>query len=480
MGTYPTPPRTPDVTPPGDPATPYGGPARRAGPLGLPPTARAVGAVGATAGVLVVALGALPAQARAGEDGDRAAEPVAYANVASLAVRDDGWGRPGGSVISETQRSPATPGTSSLEGRSALPDSDGERRATGPNYTLDLEPHDVSATLTDSRVPAATARAGYTLTDRGAGTVLTFDAATSVRCPAPDATVAEASGSLSLLDRAGALTRVDLPDGTGRVRREGLPFGPPTAVGPGERAVSAVTVRRVSAFDDLLRQDGWRSGAVTAVSGWVVRIETRIGPDRDPEPAGTPRGRDTPATEPAADGPDTADTADTTDPADTGGSESGAQLPGQATVRDPDPGDPQPGDPQPGDPEPGAADAESSPTTAGQPGTTAQDTAEPESAGIRTVRTELVLGGVSCSVPTDFAPGVGGGSGRADGGREPVDPSVPVRIPAGAPGATTATGPAAGPVGWGAGLLGAGAALGAAAFLLARPGRGRPPEERNR
>lgn len=328
--------------------------------------------------------------------------PVAFANVASLSVTDDGYGRPGGSVISETQRSPLTPGTSRLgESRTALPNSEGERAAMGPNYRLDIEHHDVGAGLAPSGVPEATARADFTLIDlANEVTVLTMHrAATSALCTSAVTQETDASAvRLSLVNGDGELQPVALPKDGGEVVVEDLPFGASVELGEGEEATSDVRIRQVGRFDELLRQDQWRDGEVTAASGWLIEIDTHVR---------------------------------------SGGNERLAPpLPGEAT--------PQESDSPP----------------------------EGQRQVPRTIETTLVLGGVSCSVPRDFAPGGGGHA-------EPAAPapSVPVTIPAGvgAPVSHTASAEeAAGPrpaTVWGVALLAGGAVLGGAALVLARRSR---------
>ncbi|CAM2820068.1 hypothetical protein SAXI111661_03105 [Saccharomonospora xinjiangensis] len=213
---------------------------------------------------------------------DPAAGPVAFANIASLAVTDDGYGRPGGSVISETQRSPLTPGRSRLGAdRTAVPGSEGERAAVGPNYRLAIERHDVTAGLDGDRVPEATALADFVLTDLASGvTVLSFErAATSARCAsARSPEVAASAASLSLVGSDGVLRRVRLPEPGGEVRGENLPFGASVEIGEDEAVTSDIRIREVTGFDELLRQRQWRDGDVTAASGWLVEIDTRVRP----------------------------------------------------------------------------------------------------------------------------------------------------------------------------------------------------------
>ncbi|PXY21891.1 hypothetical protein [Prauserella flavalba] len=249
----------------------------------------------AVGGAVVAAFAVAPVVAQAQDRAvDEDTGPVAFANVAAVRIGEDG-----GSVISETQRSPLLPGTSRLaQSRSALPGSDGEREAVGPHYLLRFGTvtggespfpggvtggdHEVTATLEDTTVPTATAEADYALRDLASDTtVVAFERARStVECAAPDALTAETTtGRLWVLGEERAAPAGDEP-----LRIENLPFGPPTEVEGADPAqtVSDVTISRVTSFDQLVRQDQWRSGPVTTAAGWQLEIVTHV---RDAEGA---------------------------------------------------------------------------------------------------------------------------------------------------------------------------------------------------
>lgn len=243
--------------------------------------ARSSAVVVATALTVLASGAATPVAALPGPV-DPETGPVAFANVASMAVTDDGYGRPGGSVVTETQRSPLTPGVSRLGSeRSALPGSEGERAAVGPNYLLDIDDHDVFARLGDDGVPEASARADFVLTDLAADApVLVFErATTSATCASATEPESSASASrLSVIDPNGALRPVPLPEPGDEVSKRDLPFGAPVEIGEDETATSDLRIRPVTDFDQLLRQQQWRDGEVTASSGWLVEIETHVRP----------------------------------------------------------------------------------------------------------------------------------------------------------------------------------------------------------
>ncbi|PXY27652.1 hypothetical protein [Prauserella muralis] len=246
----------------------------------------------------VLALLAVPTTASAQESRapvDERDGPVAYANIAALAIGPD---HRGGSVISETQRSPLLPGTSTLaQSRALLPGTPGERDAAGPHYRLNLgtfaagrspfpagvpsTPHAVTATLRDDTVPTATAKANYALRDLASdATVLAFQGAEStVTCAGPDRLTGETTADrLWLLDAGGELRPADLPAAGTRLTRLNLPFGPPGDVPDADpdRTVSDVVVSRITAYDQLLRQDRWRDGDHTTAAGWRVEIVTHV------------------------------------------------------------------------------------------------------------------------------------------------------------------------------------------------------------
>ncbi|MBK1786572.1 hypothetical protein [Prauserella cavernicola] len=225
---------------------------------------------------------------------DENSGPVAFANVASMRIDGDGQSGAGGSVITETQRSPLLPGTSTLaQTRSALPATDGEREAAGPNYLLGFgadsevpegvspREHAVTATLRDTTVPTATAEATFALNDLSSDTpvVAVEGARSTVECATPDAPRAETTAErLLLLDENGELSPVEPPSGDEPVTRTGLRFGAPIEVegaDPG-KTVSDVVLSKVSSFDQLVRQDQWRDGDVTTAAGWQVEIVSHV------------------------------------------------------------------------------------------------------------------------------------------------------------------------------------------------------------
>ncbi|MEU6643383.1 hypothetical protein ABZ863_12625 [Saccharomonospora sp. NPDC046836] len=250
-------------------------------------------------GAAALVLAGLPGLAQAQEAVDERTGPVAYANAAALAIGDDG-----GSVISETQRSPLVPGTSTLaQNRFALPGSDGERDAVGPNYLLTLgtfadgespfpdgvasRSHRVTATLTDTTVPTATAEANFALRDVAAdATVVAFEGARShVECAGADSVTSSTTAErLWVRDEDGELEPVDLPEGDEPLTLSNRRFGPPMEVPDAapETTVSDVAISRVTAFEQLLRQEQWRDGDVTAAAGWQVEIVSHV---RDAEGA---------------------------------------------------------------------------------------------------------------------------------------------------------------------------------------------------
>jgi hypothetical protein len=234
---------------------------------------------------------------------DEAAGPASFANIAGIKVGQD---KGAGFVIAETQRSPLTPGTSTLsQDRTVVPKDDGERAAIGANarYSLtvgtfgDPSPfpaevksadHQVVATLAATTVPSAVAESNYALVDTGRGNaspadnalVVFEDARSSVECSAVDRTTSTATAAkLWLRDaKTDQLVSVAVPGGTQAATMAGVKAGPPAAVegAVAEKTTSDITVSRVTSFDQLLRQDAWRSGDVTAVSGWLVDVVTHV------------------------------------------------------------------------------------------------------------------------------------------------------------------------------------------------------------
>ncbi|SFB28334.1 hypothetical protein SAMN05216266_107231 [Amycolatopsis marina] len=367
----------------------------------------------------VLALAAVPGVAAAQDVRTVDAEtgPVAFANAVAVKVGEDGQG--GGTVITETQRSPVSPGGSKLsQDRSTVPASDGEKNAIGPHYAINLgrfEPgaspfpagvtsreHNIVATLRDTTVPAAVAESNYALRDLRAetaedstitedsttaettepsggaesapgssvaSTVLAFEGARSaVECAAADDVTAETTAdALWVLGEDGELAPAELPRGDAELRLENLPLGAPLNLqdADDEHSTSDVVVRRVTEFDQLLRQEKWRGGDVTAAAGWHVEIISQL---RD---------------------------------------------------------------------------------------------AEGEDLG-KVVRTRMVFGGVSCSLPHGFA---------ALPPRSQQRPAVPIKIPAGVSVQESGQEPL------GYALVGAGLVLGAAALLVRRPARRRGCEQ---
>ncbi|WP_199435110.1 hypothetical protein [Qaidamihabitans albus] len=383
------------------------------------------------AGAATLALAALPGAATAQQQAvDEETGPVAYANAAALKV-----GEKGGSVISETQRSPLSPGTSRLaQSRTTVPGTDDERAAAGPYYEIGLGKHHVAATLKDTNVPTAVARADYALRDlarKNDPTVLEFQGAKSeVTCPAPGSLTGTTSAEKLWVRHGGKLVSVKLPSGNEPLTLRDLPLGPPRDVpdaAAGERVTSDVTISRISSYDDLLRQEQWRSGDVTVAAGWQVEIVTHV-----PKAVKPTKVTDAPES-PEAKSDDTAapETSGTTETSETtgAGEESGTASTGRT-----DPATEQ-----------------------------TKHTEHTEDTGdVEDVVTRIVLGGVSCSLPQDFV-AAAGGDGRSG-------PAVPVKIPAG-------DGPGQAATPWGAGLLGAGVLFGGAAVLVARRRRPGPGAE---
>ncbi|GAA1950873.1 hypothetical protein [Amycolatopsis minnesotensis] len=399
------------------------------------------------AGTAVFALAAAPgvAGAQGATTVDDKTGPVSYANIAAVEVGPAGQSG-GGTVVSETQKSPSRPGSSQLaqDQRKAVPNTDGERESMGSNYSVTFgrfdaaaspypegvasKDHAVIATLRDTTVPTASAESNYAFQDFTRGgtplnqTVLAFQGAKSaVECPSNTAaTAATTASKLWIRDDKDALAPVDLPAGGGEISKKGLKLGPAIVehrehadVPDMAKTTSDVVINPVTKFDQLLRQKEWRSGDTTAVAGWHVRIVTHV----VVKPPAPQEGQRTPAT---------------------GSAQPGTRN-GTATT------------------EPGAGqeNGETAATPSAQP-------AVAEEPKKYDVKTDIVLGGVSCSLPNGFspvAPGSAGGGG------------VPEKIPAGY---TTADAVVAQPestsgsLPLGIGLLGGGAVLGAAALVVGR------------
>ncbi|RSM60673.1 hypothetical protein DMH03_18195 [Amycolatopsis sp. WAC 01376] len=230
---------------------------------------------------------------------DEKSGPVSFANVASVRI-----GNPG-SLITETQRSPLTPGQSKLSpDRTVVPRDDGERTTFGKKWDINLgrygaqspypagipsRDHNVIAALQQTTVPTAVAESNYALIDNGRGgatpaenTVLVLEGAkSSVDCSSPSkATSATSVSKIWVRDETGKLQ----PSGASGVDIKGLKLGPPSTgdidkTASKDDTTSDLTVSRVTAFDQLIRQDGWRSGDVTKAAGWKLDIVTHVRDD---------------------------------------------------------------------------------------------------------------------------------------------------------------------------------------------------------
>ncbi|SFQ01042.1 hypothetical protein SAMN05421810_104183 [Amycolatopsis arida] len=251
---------------------------------------------------------------------DERTGPVAFANVVAAEIGEDGQG--GGFLVTKTQRSPLRPGSSTLSRervmvpqKSEKPPAPGEpdERATMGDYLVRFGPdagatspfpaevpsreHDVVATLRPDTVPTATAEANYALqvrpategdgggddTEKLPGVAATVfaiqEARSAVECAAVDRVESETSAAtLWVRQRDGELTPVDPPAVGEELTLTDLPIGAPLTLHGADPAktTSDVVVRRVTAFDQLLRQEEWRDGDVTGVGGWAVRITSHL------------------------------------------------------------------------------------------------------------------------------------------------------------------------------------------------------------
>ncbi|QWF77305.1 hypothetical protein [Amycolatopsis sp. CA-230715] len=400
------------------------------------------------AGTAAFALAATPgvAGAQGATTVDDKTGPVSYANIAAVEVGPAGQSG-GGTVVSETQKSPSRPGSSQLaqDQRKAVPNTDGERQSMGSNYSVTFgrfdaaaspypdgvasKDHAVIATLRDTTVPAASVESNFAFQDLTRGgtplnqTVIAFQGAKSaVECPSnTGATAATSAAKLWIRDDKDALAPVDLPAGGGEISKKDLKLGPAIVEHLEGKAVdvpdlgktrSDVVISPVTKFDQLLRQKEWRSGDTTAVAGWHVQIVTHV----VVKPAEPENGQRTPATTSA--------------------------QPGTAQHR--------------------AAEPSTEQENGETPAPPSEQPKVAEESKKYDVKTDIVLGGVSCSLPNGFSPV---SPGSAGGG------GVPVKIPAGY---TTADAVVAQPEGassalpLGIGLLGGGAVLGAAALVVGR------------
>jgi len=325
---------------------------------------------------------------------DEKTGPVSFANVAS--VRIGGEGQHGGSLITETQRSPLLPGQSKLgTDRVTVPKDNGERATFGGHYAIDLgrysgsqdpypsgvasRDHNVVAALQATTVPTAVAETNYALRDTWQGgakpvddTVLVLEGAkTAVDCTAPAKLTGTSSVTrLWVRQAGGSLGIVPMPSGNAGLQLKNLRLGPPGDLTNASKdtTVSDLKLTRVAAFDQLIRQDGWRGGDFTAVAGWRVEITTHV--------------------------------------------------------------------------------------------------KDAQGAALQDVQTNVVLGGVSCSVPKGFVAKAAGSTG---GGASATQPAVPTQVPAGYLGAAAPdTGSDGSRIPLGIGLLFGGVFFGAVALLLGR------------
>jgi hypothetical protein len=249
----------------------------------------------ATAAFALVSVPGL-ASAQTTQAVDEKTGPVSFANVASVRIGNSG------SLITETQRSPLTPGQSKLSpDRTFVPGDQGESKTFGGNWAISLgrygaaqnpfppgiasRDHNVLAALQQTTVPSAVAETNYALIDNGHGgakpadnTVLVLEGAkTAVDCNAPrKASSSSTVSKVWVRGSDGALK----PSGNRGVEVKGLKLGPPSSVqneaASKETTTSDVTLSQVTAFDQLVRQDGWRAGDVTAVAGWRLEIVTHV------------------------------------------------------------------------------------------------------------------------------------------------------------------------------------------------------------
>ncbi|HWD05942.1 MAG TPA: hypothetical protein VG674_26200 [Amycolatopsis sp.] len=310
----------------------------------------------------ILAVAALPmlapvAAAQTAQAVDEKTGPVSFANVASVRLGSDP--QHSGSLITETQRSPLTPGQSKLSAaRVAVPANESESKTFGGHWEIDLgkfdnaasspypkgiesRDHNVVAALQATDVPTAVAETNYALRDNARGnnaaddTMLVLEGAhSSVECASPGKVTSSTTVTrLWVRGEDNTLRQVEMPAGAAQLRVENLRMGAPGDVANADpsKSVSDLVVSRVNSFDQLIKQSGWRSGDVTTQAGWLVDVTTHL--------------RDT----------------------------AGTQLPD--------------------------------------------------------VKTSIVLGGVSCSIPKNFVAKSGNGSGN--GGAPATQPAVPTEVPAG-------------------------------------------------
>lgn len=230
---------------------------------------------------------------------DEKTGPVSFANIASVRIGD---GQQGGALITETQRSPLLPGQSKLGAdRVSVPKDNGERTTFGGHYQIDLgrytngnpyppgvasRDHNVVAALQATTVPTAVAETNYALRDTWQGgarpvdnTVLVLEGAkTAVDCTGPGKLTGTSTLAKLWVRQGGSLGIVPMPGGNAGLELKNLRLGPPGDFDNASKdtTVSDVKLTRVAAFDQLIRQDGWRGGDYTAVAGWRVEITTHL------------------------------------------------------------------------------------------------------------------------------------------------------------------------------------------------------------
>ncbi|WP_051791598.1 hypothetical protein [Amycolatopsis jejuensis] len=253
----------------------------------------------------VAALVALPvlapaAAAQTSQAVDEKTGPVSFANVAS--VRLGGDPQHGGALITETQRSPLSPGQSQLgTDRVAVPKNDSERATFGGNYEIDLgkydnarvspypqgiasRDHQVIAALQPNDVPTAVAETNYALRDNARGedqpvenTMLVLEGARSaVACEGPGKITGTSSvARVWVRGEDDQLRQVAMP-ASGSLSVTNLKMGAPGAVPQADHGTTRtdLVLSRVTGFDQLIKQDGWRSGDVTTQAGWRVQLTT--------------------------------------------------------------------------------------------------------------------------------------------------------------------------------------------------------------
>jgi hypothetical protein len=229
---------------------------------------------------------------------DEQTGPVSFANGASILID-------AGKVVTETQRSPLRAGQSRLsQDRTSVPKSgdQGELNAMGPNFVVQLgtfsgqspfpagvksQEHEVIAALQDTNVPTATATANYALLDNSRGratpgenSLFAFQNAKSVVDCSTTKTVKSTTTAdkLWVRDAEDKLVQVGVPAGTDKVEVGGIRAGAPMKIDNVDlsKTTAKLTISRVTQFDQLIRQNVWRGGDITAVGGWLAELDTHV------------------------------------------------------------------------------------------------------------------------------------------------------------------------------------------------------------